>query len=54
MRVASRSRHRRPLNDLVVYDGDAMLLATSIPVCGDLFTSDVASVFKVSSKTPKL
>ncbi len=34
--------------DLVVYDGDAMLRASSIPVCGDFFTGDVAFGITVS------
>ncbi len=34
--------------DLVVYDGDAMLLATSIPVWADHLTRDIASIFKVT------
>jgi cell division protein FtsA len=34
--------------DLVVYSGDAMLLASSLPVWSDHFTRDVASVFKVT------
>jgi cell division protein FtsA len=33
---------------LVIYDGDAVQLASSIPVAGDHFTHDVASVFKVA------
>ncbi|MBZ5603221.1 MAG: cell division protein FtsA [Acidobacteriia bacterium] len=35
-------------SDLVVYDGDAMLLASSIPVWADHLTRDVASIFKVT------
>ncbi|MGH9559080.1 MAG: cell division protein FtsA [Bryobacteraceae bacterium] len=34
--------------DLVVYDGDALLLASSIPVWADHLTRDVASVLKVT------
>jgi cell division protein FtsA len=34
--------------DLVVYDGDALLLASSIPVWGDHFTRDVAAIFRVT------
>jgi cell division protein FtsA len=34
--------------DLVVYDGDALLLASSIPVWAEHLTRDVASVFKVT------
>ncbi len=34
--------------DLVVYEGEAMMLATSLPVWGDHFTRDVAYVFKIS------
>ena len=34
--------------DIVVYDGDAMLRASSIPVSGDFFTSDVAFGMTVS------
>jgi cell division protein FtsA len=34
--------------DLVIYDGDALLLASSIPVWGDHFTRDIASIFKVT------
>jgi cell division protein FtsA len=35
-------------SDLVVYDGDALLLAASIPVWADHLTRDVATVFKVT------
>lgn len=35
-------------SDLVVYDGDAMLLASSLPVWADHFTRDVAAIFKVT------
>jgi len=35
-------------SDLVVYDGDACLLATSIPVWADHLTRDIAAIFKVS------
>jgi cell division protein FtsA len=34
--------------DLVIYDGDAMLLASSIPVWGDHLTRDIAAIFKVT------
>ena len=34
--------------DLVIYDGDALLLAASLPVWGDHFTRDIASIFKVT------
>ncbi|MDZ4800345.1 MAG: cell division protein FtsA [Bryobacteraceae bacterium] len=34
--------------DLVVYDGDAMLRASSVQVCGDFFTGDVAFGMTVS------
>jgi cell division protein FtsA len=34
--------------DLVVYDGDAMLLAASIPVWGEHLTRDIAAIFKVT------
>jgi cell division protein FtsA len=34
--------------DLVVYDGDALLLATSIPVWADHLTRDIAAIFKVT------
>jgi len=34
--------------DLVVYDGDSMLLAASIPVCGDHLTRDIGAIFKVT------
>ncbi|HML17504.1 MAG TPA: cell division protein FtsA [Bryobacteraceae bacterium] len=34
--------------DLVVYDGDAMLLASSIPVWADHLTRDIAAIFKVT------
>ena len=34
--------------DLVVYDGDALLLASSIPVWADHLTRDIAAVFKVT------
>src|SRR5262249_36247413 len=33
---------------LVVYDGDSLQLAASIPVWSDHFTRDVAAIFKVS------
>lgn len=35
-------------SDLVVYDGDAMLLASSIPVWADHLTRDIAAMFKVT------
>jgi cell division protein FtsA len=35
-------------SDLVVYDGDSMQLASSIPVWGDHFTRDIAAIFKVT------
>jgi len=35
-------------SDLVVYDGDALLLAASIPVWADHLSRDVATVFKVT------
>jgi cell division protein FtsA len=34
--------------DLVVYDGDALLLASSIPVWADHLTRDIAAIFKVT------
>jgi len=34
--------------DLVVYDGDALLLASSIPIWAEHLTRDVAAVFKVT------
>jgi cell division protein FtsA len=34
--------------DLVVYDGEAMVLAASLPISADHFTRDVAWVFRVS------
>src|SRR5580658_6461165 len=34
--------------DLVVYDGDALLLASSIPVWADHLTRDISSIFKVT------
>lgn len=34
--------------DLVVYDGEALLLAAHMPIWGDHFTRDVAYVFKIS------
>ena len=34
--------------DLVIYDGDSMLLAASIPVWGDHLTRDIATIFKVT------
>jgi len=33
---------------LVVYDGEAMLLATGLPLSGDHFTRDIGYIFKVS------
>jgi cell division protein FtsA len=35
-------------SDLVVYDGDALLLAASVPIWADHLTRDVATVFKVT------
>jgi cell division protein FtsA len=35
-------------SDLIVYDGDSVVLACSVPVCGDHFTRDVAYGLKVS------
>jgi cell division protein FtsA len=35
-------------SDLVIYDGDAMLLAASVPVWGDHLTRDIAAIFKVT------
>ena len=35
-------------SDLVVYDGDALLLASSVHVSADHLTRDVASIFKVT------
>jgi len=35
-------------SDLVIYDGDALLLAASIPVWADHLTRDIAAIFKVS------
>lgn len=35
-------------SDLVVYDGESMQLATSIPVWSDHFTRDIAAIFKVT------
>lgn len=35
-------------SDLVIYEGDALLLASSIPVWGDHFTRDIAAIFKVT------
>ncbi len=35
-------------SDLVVYDGDALLLAASVPVWADHLTRDIAAIFKVS------
>jgi cell division protein FtsA len=35
-------------SDLVVYDGDALLLASSLPVWADHLTRDIATIFKVS------
>jgi cell division protein FtsA len=34
--------------DLAVYDGDAMLLASSIPVWADHMTRDIAAIFRVT------
>ncbi len=34
--------------DLVVYDGEALLLAASIPVWADHMTRDIATIFKVT------
>jgi cell division protein FtsA len=34
--------------DMVIYDGDALLLATSVPVCADHLTRDIAAVFKLT------
>ena len=35
-------------SDLVVYDGDALLLAASLPVSADHLTRDIAAIFKVT------
>ena len=35
-------------SDLVIYDGDALLLAASLPVWADHLTRDIASIFKVT------
>jgi cell division protein FtsA len=35
-------------SDLVIYSGDALMLASSIPVWGDHFTRDIAEIFKVT------
>jgi cell division protein FtsA len=35
-------------SDLVVYDGDSLQLASSIPVWADHFTRDIAAIFKVT------
>jgi len=34
--------------DLVIYDGDALMLASSLPVWADHLTRDIASMFKVT------
>jgi cell division protein FtsA len=34
--------------DLVVYDGDALLLASSVPIWSDHLTRDISSIFKVT------
>ncbi|MGD1091564.1 MAG: cell division protein FtsA [Bryobacteraceae bacterium] len=34
--------------DLVIYDGDALLLASSLPVWADHLTRDIAAIFKVT------
>jgi cell division protein FtsA len=34
--------------DLVIYDGEALLLSTSLPIWGDHFTRDIAYIFKIS------
>jgi cell division protein FtsA len=34
--------------ELAIYDGDSLLLATSIPIGGDHFTRDLARLFKVN------
>jgi cell division protein FtsA len=34
--------------DLVIYDGDAMLLASTVPIFADHLTRDVQSIFKVT------
>jgi cell division protein FtsA len=34
--------------DLVIYDGDAMLLASSLPVWGDHLTRDIAAIFRIT------
>src|ERR1700676_944367 len=34
--------------DLVIYDGDSILLAASVPVWGDHLTRDIAAIFKVT------
>jgi cell division protein FtsA len=34
--------------DLVIYDGDALLLASSLPVWGDHLTRDIAAIFRIT------
>lgn len=35
-------------SDLVIYNGEALMLASSIPVWGEHFTRDIAEIFKVT------
>jgi cell division protein FtsA len=40
--------------DLVVYDGEAAVLSASIPISGEHFTRDVATIFKISMNDAEL
>jgi cell division protein FtsA len=54
LRSETRSRGAAVLDlgmhstDLVIYEGDVLLLASSLPVWGDHFTRDIAAIFKVT------
>jgi cell division protein FtsA len=41
-------------SELVVYYGDALQLAATIPICGDHFTRDIAHVMRVSAEHAEL
>jgi len=40
--------------DFVVYDGEAAVLSSSVPISGDHFTRDVATIFKISMTDAEL
>ena len=40
--------------DVVVYDGEAAVLSASVPISGDHFTRDIATMFKISMNDAEL